>query len=112
MSPITTHILDTSLGRPAAGVRVVLERHHGGAFTEVATGITDADGRVRDLLAPGALTRGVWRLVFETGPYFAARGVAAFYPMVPVVFEVTAPGEHHHVPLLLNPFGYATYRGS
>jgi 5-hydroxyisourate hydrolase len=111
-SPITTHILDVSLGKPAAGVAVVLAREESGEFVELARGTTDADGRVADLLAPGSLTRGVHRLSFAVGPYFAGSGRASFYPHVDVVFAVTAPAEHHHVPLLLSPFGYSTYRGS
>lgn len=111
-SPITTHILDVSLGKPAAGVDVVLARQDGERFVELARGTTDADGRVAGLLAPGSLTRGVFRLSFAVGPYFAGNGRASFYPHVDVVFEVTSPAEHHHVPLLLSPFGYSTYRGS
>jgi 5-hydroxyisourate hydrolase len=113
LSPITTHVLDTSLGRPAAGVGVVLEVGEGGGWRELARGRTDADGRCRDLLPPGTrLARGVHRLSFDSGAYFATRSVATFYPFVTVVFEVQEPSEHYHVPLLLSPFGYSTYRGS
>lgn len=113
MSPITTHVLDTSLGRPAAGVAVVLEASEAGGWRELGRGRTDGDGRCRALLPEGAsLGRGAHRLVFETGAYFAARGVASFHPSVVVVFEVREPSQHHHVPLLLSPFGYTTYRGS
>lgn len=104
-SPITTHILDTSLGRPAAGVRVVLERISGGEV-EIGSGTTDADGRVADF-GFSELQAGVYRLTFHVGEY-----ASGFYPQVPVVFEVVATDEHYHVPLLLNPFGYSTYRGS
>ena len=108
MSAITTHVLDTARGRPAAGVPVRLERE--GAL--LGSGTTDADGRLRDLLPPGApLTTGVYRLVFDTGAYFRAQGTEAFYPHVAIDFEVR-DGGHHHVPLLLSPFGYSTYRGS
>ncbi len=106
-SPITTHILDTALGRPAAGVRVVLDRL-AGEEVEVGSGTTDADGRVLDF-GFSALEAGVYRLTFHVGDY--AKG-ATFYPRVPVIFEVVATDEHYHVPLLLNPFGYSTYRGS
>jgi 5-hydroxyisourate hydrolase len=111
-SPITTHILDTAVGRPAAGVRVILDKREGDVFTQIGEGRTDQDGRIADLLSAGALTAGVYRLTFHVGPYLEALGRPGFYPHVPVVFEVQAPGEHYHVPLLLNPFGYSTYRGS
>ena len=113
MSAITTHVLDTARGRPAAGVAVVLEREQEKAWREVGRGVTDADGRVKALLAPGVfLSAGVHRLTFETGAYFAGQNVPAFYPQVAVVFTITDPAQHHHVPLLLSPFGYSTYRGS
>ncbi len=111
-SPLTTHVLDTARGRPANGVPVVVERLDEDGFVEVARGVTDEDGRARDLLAPGGLTEGTWRLVFDTATYFRGIGVDGFYPRVPVWFAVTSPHEHHHVPLLLSPFGYSTYRGS
>lgn len=113
MSPITTHVLDTSLGRPGAGVAVTLQqRDASGTWQSVGAGVTNEDGRVTDLLAPGALQRGVYRLGFDTGSYFRARGVAGFYPIVEIVFEVSDASQHHHVPLLISPFGYSTYRGS
>lgn len=112
MSPITTHVLDTSRGQPAAGVPVVLEIQAGGSWTELARGTTNADGRAPDLLPGGRLERAVYRLRFDTAAYFQACGVAGFYPAVSVVFEVREAAEHHHVPLLLSPFGYSTYRGS
>jgi len=109
MSGITTHVLDTSLGKPAEGIRVKLQLE--GAV--VGSGITDADGRVRDLVAGGpSLPEGVYRLTFSVGEYFEATGRAAFYPEIVVNFRVTAGNENYHVPLLLNPFGYSTYRGS
>jgi 5-hydroxyisourate hydrolase len=111
VTAITTHVLDTARGRPAAGVPVRLERAAGGGWTEVGRAATDADGRARDLLT-GPLQAGPYRLTFDTAGYFRAAGVRAFYPEVSVVFEVVDPDEHHHVPLLLNPFGYSTYRGS
>lgn len=113
MSPITTHVLDTSLGRPAEDVAVLLETAGADGFRELSRGTTDQDGRCRSLLAEGApLARGVYRLTFDSGAYFAARGVATFFPQVCIVFEVREPEQHHHVPLLLSPFGYSTYRGS
>ena len=111
-SPVTTHILDVSLGRPACGVAVRLERLDGGSFREIARGETDADGRAGGLLAPGSLERGSYRLRFEVGDYFAADGRASFYPYVEIVFAVEATDQHYHVPLLLSPYGYSTYRGS
>jgi 5-hydroxyisourate hydrolase len=112
MSGITTHVLDTGRGRPAAGVPVLLEREEApGAWTPVSTGTTDANGRLASLLTtvPGG---GTFRLTFETGAYFEAAGVAAFYPRVVVTFHTTDADEHYHVPLLLSAFGYSTYRGS
>ena len=113
MSAITTHVLDLSTGRPAAHVAVVLSRRDAaGAWSVVAERATDADGRVRDLLASGALAAGQWRLTFATGAYFAAAGVLSFLPEAAITFEVFDPAQHHHVPLLLSPFGFSTYRGS
>lgn len=112
MSPITTHVLDVSLGRPAAGVPVTLELQEGGAWTELGRGVTDADGRNKALMAPGTLAAGVYRLTFDTAAYFKLTGAPGFFPTVSVVFELRAPGGHHHVPLLLSPYGYSTYRGS
>jgi len=113
MSPITTHVLDTAAGRPARGVRVRLElRVPGGRFRRLGAGRTDANGRLADLLPEGRLKRGVYRIVFDTRAYFRARRTAWFYPEIPVLFEIKDPSEHYHVPLLLSPFGYSTYRGS
>ena len=111
MSPITTHVLDTSRGRPAVGVPVVLERAGDAGWQAVGRGTTDADGRVRDLLA-SAPEAGRYRLSFDTDAYFRAVGDVGFYPEVSVAFVVGHGDEHYHVPLLLSPFGYSTYRGS
>jgi 5-hydroxyisourate hydrolase len=112
MSGITTHVLDTALGRPAAGVRVVLEVRDGArGWTEIGGGATDEDGRLRTL-ATGPLARAVYRITFDTGEYFERCSVDAFYPEASVVFVVRDEKAHHHVPLLLSPFGYSTYRGS
>ncbi|GAA4267491.1 hydroxyisourate hydrolase [Frondihabitans peucedani] len=107
MSHVTTHVLDSSVGRPAAGVAVELQDATG---VTLATGTTDADGRVADL-GPDSLAPAAYRLVFATGEYFAASGTPAFYPRVTLDFSV-ADGAHYHVPLLLSPFAYSTYRGS
>jgi 5-hydroxyisourate hydrolase len=108
---ISTHILDTSRGRPAADVAVTLERELGGEFVVVARGATDADGRVKGLVT-GAPEVGTWRIRFDVGAYHQALGVDGFYPHVDIVFVVKNTTEHYHVPLLINPFGYSTYRGS
>jgi 5-hydroxyisourate hydrolase len=112
-SPITTHVLDTAKGKPAAGVPVTLEFQAQGNWKLLAQGSTDDDGRIRDLLpAETPLLAGTYRLTFETEAYFARTGVEGFYPNVPIHFRLQNPAEHYHVPLLLNPFGYSTYRGS
>jgi 5-hydroxyisourate hydrolase len=114
-SPITTHVLDTSRGRPALGVPVSLSLsvHDHAAWELLAEGKTDADGRITDLLAPGSLQPGTYRLRFDTATYFAQIGIDSFfYPWAEIVFHVHDPHTHYHVPLLLNPFGYSTYRGS
>ncbi len=112
MTGITTHVLDTARGRPAEGIAVSLEIETAGSWRKLGAGTTDADGRVRDLLAGGGAEPGHYRLRFETGAYHQAAGVNGFYPYVAIVFEVRDPSQHHHVPLLLSPFGYSTYRGS
>lgn len=111
MSTVTTHVLDTSLGQPAAGVRVRLERLTGGALSPVAEASTDDDGRIREL-GPDGLTPGTYRVVFDTGAYFARSGRRTFYPEVAISFLVEAADGHYHVPLVLSPFAYSTYRGS
>jgi 5-hydroxyisourate hydrolase len=113
MSAITTHVLDTSLGRPASDMGVRLEvLEPDGLWKPVAARVTNGDGRVADLLSPGQLEARTYRLIFETGAYQRSRGQSGFYPRVEISFEITEPGGHYHVPLLLSPFGYSTYRGS
>jgi 5-hydroxyisourate hydrolase len=107
---LSTHVLDAGTGRPAPGVPLRLDRRADDVWEPVGRGATDDDGRCRSL-APEGLQPGVWRLTFDTGSYFTATGVRGFYPEVSVAFEVTEPG-HHHIPLLLSPFAYSTYRGS
>lgn len=112
-SPITTHVLDTAHGHPAAEVAVVLEELTESGWIVVGGGSTDGDGRLRTLLPPGSLKTGTYRLIFDTGAYFTAKNIAgAFYPQAIVVFAVRDATQHYHVPLLLSPFGYSTYRGS
>ncbi|GAA3353326.1 hydroxyisourate hydrolase [Saccharopolyspora gregorii] len=106
MSAVTTHVLDAALGRPAAGIAVRLE-----GAGPIAEGVTDDDGRIGSL-GPDELAPGDYRLTFDTGAYFAARGTESFYPLVQITFRITDPAQHHHVPLLLSPFAYSTYRGS
>ncbi len=111
MSQITTHILDTSRGKPAAGVRVSLSRQAEGKWIELGVGVTDDDGRVSDLLDSGVtLPAGHCKLIFDIGNYYA--DTPCFYPQVEIQFRIAGDGQHYHVPLLLNPFGYSTYRGS
>ena len=115
-SAITTHVLDTARGLPAAGVAVRLERVPADGQPPpgqpLGRSVTDADGRARDV-GPAVLPPGTYRLVFDTGAYFAGQGAEpAFFPEVIVTFRVGGEARHHHVPLLLSPFAYSTYRGS
>ena len=113
MGAITTHVLDISRGRPAAGVAVTLALQSDQGWQDLGRGTTNKDGRVNNLLPDDfKLAPGVYRLTFETGAYFAARQAESFYPQVTISFVVRDAAEHHHVPLLLSPFGYSTYRGS
>lgn len=109
MSTLSTHVLDTALGRPAQGIRVTLER----ADDVVGSGVTDADGRVRDLHKQDApLSQGTYTLTFYVAEYFSKAGRESFFPEIVVNFRIDGGAEHYHVPLLLSPFGYSTYRGS
>ncbi len=114
MSPITSHVLDTARGKPAAGIAVVVEVGDGHErWRELARAVTNDDGRIAQFspeLAP--LEPGPYRLRFLTAAYFTATGVHGFYPEVDVIVRIDEPGEHYHIPLLLSPFGYSTYRGS
>ena len=107
MASLSTHVLDTARGRPAPGVRITLESASG---AHVGEGVTDADGRIAGF-GVDRLGAGAYRLCFHTAAYFADLGVAAFFPEVVVTFEVEGD-DHFHVPLLLSPYGYSTYRGS
>jgi 5-hydroxyisourate hydrolase len=106
---LSTHVLDNARGEPAPGVPVRLERSDGGRWVAVATATTDRDGRVRDWVPAGRWGAGRFRLVFDTAAYL---GPGAFFPEVVVVFEVADPERHLHLPVLLSPYGYTTYRGS
>ena len=124
MSTLSTHVLDATSGRPATGVHVRLEQNGRDGWSEVCEGLTDADGRLKlpgpvapGPVAPGPVAEagfepGVYRITFGSGAYFEARGTTSFYPEVTVTFEMTGEGGHYHVPLLLSPFAYSTYRGS
>ena len=132
MSQITTHILDTTKGRPAQGVAIILYKGETDAslptdeykdeqsdpdsyrngWTEIARGMTNADGRIADLLKKDfVLQRGIYKMRFETEDYFAKDNVVTFYPYVEIIFDITTE-EHYHIPLLINPFAYNTYKGS
>lgn len=111
--PITVHVPDSSRGKPAVGMAVVLERAEGDKWQEMARGKTDVNGRIEKLLpSDKAMTAGVYRLRFESGAYFAECKTKTFYPHIFVIFGIENPKEHYHVPLILSPFGYSTYRGS
>lgn len=108
MSGITTHVLDTARGRPASGVPVLLEIQEGDGWREIGRALTNADGRAQ--LLP-VIDIGIYRITFGIETYFQAQGVEGFYPEALIVFQVRDTN-HHHVPILLSPYGYSTYRGS
>lgn len=110
-SHVTTHVLDAARGVPASGVEVTLEQQAGGAWQVIGTGTTDGDGRI-NALGPEYVAVGRYRVSFDTGAYFAAQGTSTFYPEVSVVVAIADAAAHYHVPLLLSPFAYSTYRGS
>ena len=121
MSTISTHVLDVSLGKPAAGVPVRIEHvrdakgddGHDLRYVTIGAGMTDSDGRLRDFLtAGGSLAQGVYRLRFDVGEYFRITSRETFYPEIAVLFRVGLGDEHYHVPVLISPFGYSTYRGT
>ncbi len=112
MSQLTTHILDITKGKPAQGVTIILYQQHEEDWKQLTLGTTNADGRIPTLLQKDiVLESGVYKMKFETKEYFEKQGVQTFYPFVEITFTITG-SEHYHVPLLLNPFGYSTYRGS
>lgn len=112
MSKITTHILDTSLGKPASNIKVFLEKNNNDSWEAIAEGITNEDGRIKDLLKnDDTLDLGKYRMIFETEKYFSDRNIKTFYPKVSIEFYIY-DDSHYHIPLLLSPFGYSTYRGS
>lgn len=111
-SPLTTHVLDLASGLPAANLTISLFQYVDDRWLGRGKFRTDADGRVRDLLPEGGLNVGSWELRFAVGAYFAAQNTPTFYDEVPIRFVVADSTRHHHVPLLVSPFGYSTYRGS
>ena len=111
--PLSTHVLNTTTGKPASGVNLILQRQTGQGWDELRRAKTDAKGRVSDLYIPGEVLQvGTYRLIFETGEYFKAQGVSTFFPHVEIVFAIEKTDEHYHIPLLISPYGYSTYRGS
>lgn len=112
MSQLTTHILDTTKGKPAEGIGIVLYQQKGDELIEMTKGITNKDGRIPDLLPKGKIIEpGNYKMRFETKDYFDKQSVQTFYPFIEITFNITG-SEHYHIPLLLTPFGYSTYRGS
>ncbi len=112
-NPLSVHVLDLQSGRPTAGIRVTLEQREGAAWRQLANGVTDAQGRIQALYPEnGTLAAGDYRIVFQTGEHYKRQGQATFFPRIPVEFSVDAPTQHYHIPLLLSPFGYSTYRGN
>ena len=112
MSAITTHVLDTSRGQPASGLRVELQFRSGAGWKSIGTGVTDANGRCGTLVGDEKLMPGGYRLLFNAGSYYKNLETETFYSEIPIVFEIPRPEAHYHVPLLISPFGYSTYRGS
>jgi 5-hydroxyisourate hydrolase len=112
MSQLTTHILDTTKGKPAEGVTIILYQDGNDKWNEIARGSTDSDGRIKNLLDSNDTLRvGIYKMRFETKDYFDKTATQTFYPYVEIIFDIQN-SEHYHIPLLLNPFGYSTYRGS
>ena len=111
-SPITTHVLDTNLGKPAAGIDVTLFRKQGGEFVQIAQGQTNDDGRIIEWMSETERQAGEYQIRFATDPYFQKLGQTCFYPSVTIDFRIEAVDEHYHVPLLVSAYGFSTYRGS
>ena len=112
-NPLSVHVLDLQSGKPTAGIDVTLEARAGDGWRELAAATTDAQGRVKALFPDGqAMAAGDYRIVFRTGDYYRRHGQPTFFPRIPVEIHVEDPAQHTHVPLLLSPFGYSTYRGN
>lgn len=112
-NPLSVHVLNLENGLPSPGVKVLLEKQDGKSWIELSSGITNEQGRIPALYPEGkALEKGNYRVTFKTGEWFAARKTPSFFPEVPVVFVVDGTVPHYHIPLLLSPFGFSTYRGN
>ncbi len=112
-NPLSVHVLDLQSGQPTAGIGGTLEQRAGEGWRELASGVTNAQGRIAALYPEGKpIAAGEYRIVFKTGEHFARQGQATFFPRIPVEFKVDNPAQHYHIPLLLSPFGYSTYRGN
>jgi 5-hydroxyisourate hydrolase len=113
VNPLSVHVLDMQTGEPTAGIAVTLEQRYGDGWRQLASGSTDAQGRIAALYPAGQpFSKGDYRIVFRTGEHYARTGQSSFFPRIPVEFTVTATERHYHIPLLLSPFGYSTYRGN
>jgi len=112
-NPLSVHVLDLQSGQPTAGIGVTLEQRAGEGWRALASGVTNAQGRIAALYPEDKpIAAGEYRIVFQTGEHFARQGKATFFPRIPVEFKVDNPAQHYHIPLLLSPFGYSTYRGN
>ena len=112
-NPLSVHVLDLQSGQPTAGIGVTLEQRAGEGWRELASGVTNAQGRIAALYPQDKpIAAGEYRIVFKTGEHFARQGQATFFPRIPVEFKVDNPAQHYHITLLLSPFGYSTYRGN
>ena len=110
--PLSTHILDTALGRPAANVSLALSKLADGEWREMGRGETDPDGRCKTLLGDATLEAATYKIHFAVAEYYSAQKLTGLYPFIEITFTVTEPSQHHHIPLLLTANGYTTYRGS
>ncbi|KAG7171068.1 5-hydroxyisourate hydrolase-like [Homarus americanus] len=111
-NPLTCHVLNTATGKPAANMKITLHCLYDGNWQKVADKVTNSDGRTGQFLTQEAFTQGTYKMFFDTGDYFKQLGTSGFYPYVEIVFIIEKPEEHYHIPLLLSPYGYTTYRGS
>lgn len=112
-NPLSVHVLNLETGVPSSGVNVTLERHMGEAWQPLAQGTTNEQGRIAELYpSDKPLQKGEYRVVFKTGDYYKKTGHETFFPEIPVIFEVKQTDQHYHIPLLLSPYGFSTYRGS
>jgi 5-hydroxyisourate hydrolase len=112
-NPLSVHVLDLQTGQPTAGIAVTLEQRAGDQWRELAAGVTDAQGRIPALFPEDkTMVAGEYRIVFKTGEHYARQKQATFFARIPVEFTVDKPTQHYHIPLLLSPFGYSTYRGN